>query len=168
MFYEPRKYTIVLMFLVVPAMSCGGSQTESTTSDSSQDAATSLPNQGTGGENIITSGQPTEAELEAAIKADVRTVISLRLESEESGYDEEAKAEALGVRFVRLPIDKKTGLTEENARALDAILNETNGKVLLHCGSGNRAGAMVALRAAYVQGASLEDANQSRQDGRPK
>ena len=34
----------------------------------------------------------------------------------------------------------------DNARALDALLAERDGPVLVHCGSGNRVGALLALR----------------------
>ena len=38
------------------------------------------------------------------------------------------------------------------------LSEEGEGKVLMHCGSGNRVGAMMALRARWVQGRSAEEA----------
>jgi protein tyrosine phosphatase (PTP) superfamily phosphohydrolase (DUF442 family) len=43
------------------------------------------------------------------------------------------------------------------AEKLDAILAEADGPVLVHCGSGNRVGALLALRAS-INGASDEEA----------
>ncbi|MGB5737928.1 MAG: hypothetical protein WBM54_01160, partial [Woeseia sp.] len=48
-------------------------------------------------------------------------------------------------------------VTFENAAKLDALLAEFAGPVLLHCGSGNRVGALFALR-AKAAGASDDEA----------
>ncbi|MGB5353711.1 MAG: hypothetical protein WBN32_08890, partial [Woeseia sp.] len=48
-------------------------------------------------------------------------------------------------------------VTFENAAKLDALLAEFAGPVLLHCGSGNRVGALFALR-AKAAGLSNEQA----------
>ncbi|MFC5577936.1 hypothetical protein ACFPOA_07935 [Lysobacter niabensis] len=43
-------------------------------------------------------------------------------------------------------------------QAFDAMLREAKRPVLVHCASGNRVGAIVALRAAWMEGRSTEDA----------
>src|SRR5699024_12708494 len=46
-----------------------------------------------------------------------------------------------------------------NARKLDTLLDEHAAMpTLVHCASGNRVGALMALRAAWVQGKSKEEA----------
>ncbi|MER2176978.1 MAG: hypothetical protein ABS955_04680, partial [Stenotrophomonas maltophilia] len=44
-----------------------------------------------------------------------------------------------------------------NAKALRTVLAQSQGPVLLHCASGNRAGALLALLQAR-EGASVDDA----------
>ncbi|OAG68544.1 fused DSP-PTPase phosphatase/NAD kinase-like protein [Xanthomonas floridensis] len=109
---------------------------------------------------VISSGQPTHAQLRAAAARGITTVIDLRAPDEPRGYDETTAAEALGLRYVRLPIRNADALTPEAVRALQRILRQqTGGPVLLHCASGNRAGALLALLAAR-EGASTEQALQ--------
>ncbi len=43
-------------------------------------------------------------------------------------------------------------------RALDAALSAAGTPVLVHCGSGNRVGALFALRAAWLQGVAPAEA----------
>ncbi len=110
---------------------------------------------------LITAGQPTPAQLDAARAGGVRTVISLRADDEPGQAWEADALMTEGVRFVRIPVHGAEDLTEEKARQLDAALAEAlaaEGDVLLHCGSSNRVGALMALRAFYVQGKSVEEA----------
>jgi len=118
---------------------------------------------------LTTGGQPSKADLQRLKDAGFTTVINLRREGEVTkaddpddaanyNFDEAALASSLGLKYFHLPISSGEGLTEENAKMLDDLLNAAQGPVLLHCGSGNRAGAMMALRAFHVQGKSAQDA----------
>ena len=109
-------------------------------------------------ETLVTGGQPDDATLERAAEAGVTTVISLRQPSEPGFEEEKAKVEALGMTFVSIPVAGAEGVTEENASAVDQALEEADGEVMLHCGSGNRVGALLALRAFHVDDASAEEA----------
>lgn len=106
---------------------------------------------------LITGGQPSRADLEKLKAAGVTTVINLRAASEDAGYDEAAAAKALGLNYVSIPIAGAGDITAGNAAKLDAALRAADGKTLLHCASGNRVGALLALRAAAA-GQSAEDA----------
>ncbi|MEG2981752.1 MAG: sulfur transferase domain-containing protein, partial [Stenotrophomonas sp.] len=88
----------------------------------------------------------------------VTTVIDLRKPDEDRGYDEAALAEQLGLRYVRLPIAGAGDITVANARTLDRMLKQDGGKTLLHCASSNRAGALLSLIEARINGASVDDA----------
>jgi len=101
---------------------------------------------------LYTHGQPSAGQLQQAASAGITTVIDLRGPAEDRGYDQQAAAEALGLRYVRLPVAGPDDLNADNARALHQILAHHSGPVLLHCGSANRAGALLALRAAQQQG----------------
>jgi uncharacterized protein (TIGR01244 family) len=59
--------------------------------------------------------------------------------------------------YVSIPVDGANGVTYENAELLNRILSETEGPVLIHCGSGNRAGALLSLR-EKLNGADNETA----------
>jgi uncharacterized protein (TIGR01244 family) len=107
---------------------------------------------------LITSGQPTEAQFAALAAAGVATVIHLRPTTEKGTGWEEAKAKDLGLAFVRLPIDGAKDVTEANARKLAELLAGAKGPVLLSCGSSNRCGALLALKARFVDGKSKDEA----------
>ncbi len=107
---------------------------------------------------LLTGGQPTKEELAAVAAAGYRTVITLRPEEELAGRDERGEVEALGMNYRSLPIASGGDLQEANARMLAELLEGAESPILLHCGSGNRVGGLLALRAHFVDGASAEDA----------
>ncbi len=106
--------------------------------------------------DVLTGGQPTSEELAALAEQGYLTVINLRMPGEDMTTIE--AAEELGMSYVSLPIDGPAGLTEENAIAFAELLGELDGPAVIHCGSGNRVGAMYALKAFYVDGMTAEEA----------
>lgn len=108
---------------------------------------TELPNRRDVLEGITTAGQPSQAALSAAAAAGYKSVIDLRAPNEDRGLDEKAAVESLGMSYVNLPVDGSAGVSYANASALDKLLAEAPKPVLVHCASGNRAGALLALRA---------------------
>ena len=108
------------------------------------------------GPQHVSTGQPAET-LAIAREAGFVAVIDLRGADEDRGIDEVAAVEALGMRYVSLPVHDADDVTFENAAELDRLLREFDGPVLLHCASGNRVGALVALRASAA-GASDDEA----------
>lgn len=109
-------------------------------------------------DGILTGGQPSPAELEAVRDAGFETVINLRRPGERGTQGEAERVGELGMRYVSIPVAGADGLTEENARALAAALALASGPVLVHCGSSNRVGALFALKAFHLDGASPEQA----------
>ena len=57
-----------------------------------------------------------------------------------------AEVEALGMTYLSLPVTGEDAISYDNAARLDRLLADIDGPVLLHCGSGNRVGALFALR----------------------
>lgn len=106
---------------------------------------------------LHTGGQPSLEDLARLQSQGVRTVIDLRGVQEDRGYDAATEARRLGMAYVALPIAGKDDISPANARALQDLLKAQEGDVLLHCASGNRVGALLALGAA-LEGASQEDA----------
>jgi protein tyrosine phosphatase (PTP) superfamily phosphohydrolase (DUF442 family) len=97
------------------------------------------------------------AQLEGARAAGYKTVISL-LPEQEAG-DEASLVRAAGLRFWSIPIADPSDLTEANAVRLSAAMNELGAQpLIIHCASGNRVGALLALKAYYVDHASKEEA----------
>ncbi len=96
-------------------------------------------------ENLTTSGQPNLDSLESLAESGYTTIIDLRRPEESRGIDEQAAVEGLGMSYINLPVDGANGINYENAAALNRFLSGANGPVLVHCGSGNRAGALLAL-----------------------
>lgn len=106
---------------------------------------------------LHTGGQPLQDDLARLKSEGVRTVIDLRGAQEDRGYDEAAEARRLGLAYIALPIAGKDDVTPANAKALGELLKAQDGDVLLHCASGNRVGALLALDAA-ARGIPREDA----------
>lgn len=106
---------------------------------------------------VASSGQPDEAALKAFSQNGYTAVIDLRGAAESRGLDEQAVVEKLGMSYVALPVSKAADMSFEKALELDEIIRSFDGPVLVHCGSGNRVGALLALRASE-QGASDEEA----------
>lgn len=96
---------------------------------------------------ITSAGQPDQAAFKVFANSGYAAVIDLRTAGEERGLDEQAVVEELGMDYLSLPIGSD-GISFENARALDELLGAYNKPVLVHCRSGNRVGALLALRAS--------------------
>lgn len=96
---------------------------------------------------ITSSGQPDESALRVFADAGYVAVIDMRGPDEDRGLDDEqAAVEALGLDYIPFPIASREEINFDSAKELDALLQGIDGPVLLHCGSGNRVGAVLALR----------------------
>jgi uncharacterized protein (TIGR01244 family) len=105
------------------------------------------------------SGQPTVEAITQLKSAGITTVIDLRPDQETPDLDEKAAVEKTGVKYRSLPIAGVADLTRENVVRFDQLLKESASEdVLIHCASGNRVGAMLALQARWIQGKSAEEA----------
>ena len=97
-------------------------------------------------DGLTTSGQPDAVGFKTLADSGYKTVIDLRLATEDHGLDEQKTVESLGMSYISIPVAGENGVTYENASVLDRFLDGVDGPVLVHCGSGNRAGALLALR----------------------
>lgn len=124
------------------------------------DPTTFLPNGRQPMDRVLTGGQPSPAQLSAIADAGYRTVVNLRPADEESPFEDERRAvETLGMSYALIPVDGAEGLTDENTRALSEVLaDDTAYPLVIHCASGNRVGALIALEAAREEGTSPEQA----------
>ena len=120
-----------------------------------QDGA--LRNRGEPLESVTTAAQPDVNALKALADSGYATIIDLRRPEEERGFEEQIEVERLGMSYVSIPVDGAAGITYENAELLNQVLDRTQGPVLVHCGSGNRAGALLSLQ-QKLNGANNEAA----------
>ena len=109
-------------------------------------------------DGLSTAGQPDEAAFRVFADSGYGTVIDMRGPDEDRGLDDEAAlVDELGMNYVALPVVGPGAVNFDNAAKLDALLAGQGDPVLVHCGSGNRVGALLALRAA-MHGASDDEA----------
>ncbi len=106
-------------------------------------------------DGISAAGQPDRAAFEVFANSGYTTVIDLRGEQENRGLDEPAVVKSLGMKYVLLPITGPEAISFENAAKLDQLIKGAEGPVLVHCGSSNRVGALLALR-KRLEGADAE------------
>jgi len=107
---------------------------------------------------LYTGGQPSAGEWEALAAAGVTTVINLRTAGELEGRDEAAEVVAQGMRYLEIPVGGPDDVTEANAGRLWHAIRAADGPVLVHCASGNRVGALLALGAYRNDGQSAREA----------
>lgn len=115
-------------------------------------------------DGITAAGQPDKAALEVFADAGYATVIDMRAEDEDRGFDEAAFVEELGLHYVAFPIASEDAISFDNARKLEELLQEYPGPVLVHCASSNRVGALLALRAS-LEGADNDQALEIGREG---
>jgi uncharacterized protein (TIGR01244 family) len=105
----------------------------------------------------VSAGQPDSEVMSTFAAAGYVAVIDLRTDKEDRGFDEPVTVMGLGMSYVSMPIDSEVDINFEKAAELDKILSGFDGPVLVHCGSGNRVGALFALR-EKANGATNEEA----------
>ena len=109
-------------------------------------------------EGIVTGGQPSLIDLKKLKKQGIKNIINLRGAGEFDGYDEVKETKVLGFNYITLEISSASDINIENSKKFDNLLNNLEGKTLVHCASSNRVGALFALREALIKGKSVEDA----------
>lgn len=110
-------------------------------------------------DNILTGGQPSVADV-AKLKANgIKTIINLRRPTERDQSDIKAAASKAGITYINIPVNGSKDITLATAKLLSEALQFTHDdKVLVHCGSGNRVGALMAIKAHFIDGKSKSEA----------
>ena len=108
-------------------------------------------------DGITSSGQPDEEALKVFADSGYSVVIDMRGPDEDRGMDDfEGAVEATGMQYLAFPVVGADQVSFETAAKLDEVLQGIDGPVLMHCGSGNRVGAVLALRQS-LNGAADEE-----------
>ncbi|OIO04314.1 MAG: hypothetical protein AUJ52_15540 [Elusimicrobia bacterium CG1_02_63_36] len=150
----------LMAFLFLPLASCAGPRApKGVVFPAGTAVQFGLPSGAVPSDDLITGGEPNGFTIVGAAKAGVRSVVNLQTERESPHPGLVRQwAKKSGLEFFHLPIDGTAGVTRENADRLDAVLRRAPRPVLVHCASSNRVGALLALRAFYVDGLSAEEA----------
>lgn len=108
--------------------------------------------------DVLFGSQPSETTLELLAAQGYTTVVTTRAE-DEIDWDEQARVESLGMRFVRIPMPNPvSAITEAQVTRLDSVLGSATGPVVLHCGSGNRVSGLWGAWLAERKGVEPEEA----------
>lgn len=93
--------------------------------------------------DILLAGQPSEQDLKLLAQSGYKTVITLRAAGEVA-WNEKQVAEAAGMTYLSLPISSPDDITDELLQKISDELKKSSAqnKVLLHCASANRVGAV--------------------------
>jgi len=109
--------------------------------------------------NRYGAGQPETAVFPVIAKAGVKHVINLRPPSETPTINEAAIVTRAGMAYYNIPIRDIGDLTRNNVILVDKVLRNIGDETLLiHCSSSNRVGALMALKANWLEDASTEEA----------
>lgn len=109
-------------------------------------------------ELTIVCGELDRDKITALADAGVKVVINLQPD-DELGFDEAAAVAQAGMHYQQLAIRGAEDLKQLKILAFDNILRQFHGKkIAMHCGTGNRAGAAIALRAGWLRGRKMETA----------
>ncbi|MFQ5669091.1 MAG: PQQ-binding-like beta-propeller repeat protein [Acidobacteriota bacterium] len=112
--------------------------------------------------DLLTGGQLTREQMAALAGMGYTTFVNLRPAIEEGTAWEEEYADRTGLHFLRIPVSGAADLNRENVELLARTLAQarTRGKAAVYCKSGNRAGALLALKAYWMDGMGAEEALQ--------
>ena len=124
-----------------------------------QHSVDDLPNLTRPEVNLMSCGQPSREALEALARSGCRVIINLRPSAECGDFDEAGCARELGMTYHNIPVAGLGDLNSDAVEALDRLLKAAGERpVLIHCASGNRVGALLALHAHLKRGMDPEQA----------
>ena len=109
-------------------------------------------------DKTIVCGALDDEKVTVLAKSGVELVINLQPDDELT-FDEAVAVEQAGMSYEHLPINGAAELKQLKILAFDNILRQHHGKkIAMHCGSGNRVGAAIALRAGWLRGRKMDTA----------
>ncbi len=120
----------------------------------------SLPNGQVPFDGILTGGQPTFDQIKQAAETGFKTVVNLRTDNElPDPAQERSWVEDPGMQYIHIPVVVTGGLTPQNAKVLAGVLSKSeNYPMIVHCKSGERVGALFALKAFHIDEKEIEEA----------
>lgn len=110
-------------------------------------------------DHLLTSGQPTEAQLAEIAAAGVQTVINLALPTSDNALpNERVTVEALGMEYVHIPVIWEAPTRTDLDAFMDALDARRGQKLYVHCAANYRVSCFVALYRILRLGWTPEEA----------
>ncbi len=119
-----------------------------------------LPNFQVPFDSVLTGGQPTFDQIKQAAETGFKAVINLRTDKELPDPAQELTwVEGSGMKYFHIPVSVPEGLTPQKTKVFADVLSKPeNYPLIVHCKSGNRVGAMFALKAFHIDEMEIEEA----------
>ena len=119
-----------------------------------------LPNFQVPFDSVLAGGQPTFDQIKQAAETGFKAVINLRTDNElPDPAQERVWVEGAGMKYFHIPISVPKELTPQKAKVFADVLSKPeNYPLIVHCKSGNRVGAMFALKAFHIDEMEIEEA----------
>ncbi len=106
---------------------------------------------------VTIAGQPSDGDWKHLHRMGFRTVVNLRTDAE-GAERERLLVNSSAMQYFHVPVDG-TGVAPRHADAVAKIVEDAyNGRVLVHCSSGNRAAAVWAIYLARHRGVARDQA----------
>jgi len=108
---------------------------------------------------VWSAGQPAAGDWAGLAATGVRAVVNLRAAAEQPGVDEGAAVRSHGLDYHEFPVSSPADFAPARVAAFAELMARLRPRgVLVHCGSGNRVGAMFALSHAREPGVTVDAA----------
>ena len=108
---------------------------------------------------VWSAGQPAAGDWAGLAATGVRAVVNLRAAAEQPGVDEGAAVRSHGLDYHEFPVSSPADFAPARVAAFAELMARLRPHgVLVHCGSGNRVGAMFALSHAREPGVTVDAA----------
>ena len=112
---------------------------------------------------VVACGGATETSALEALKKDgFKSVINLRLATEQGANIEQnaARAKELGLNYFHIPLNGQAPENKPVDDFLATIANKANQPVYIHCGSASRVGGMWMIKRVLQDGWALDKATE--------
>jgi protein tyrosine phosphatase (PTP) superfamily phosphohydrolase (DUF442 family) len=109
-------------------------------------------------DNAFSGGQPSQVDLSIMKDGGIQHVVNLRPSSEQD-WNEGEIVEALGMSYHQVDVAGADDLSLANAQKFGTLINSFGSEpYFVHCASGNRVGALIAINEAIANGKDIEEA----------
>ena len=96
--------------------------------------------------SIATAGQPTKSQLSLVKDSGYKTVINLATSASENALpDEQEIVESLGMKYIHIPVDFNNPTSEDFAAFCQAMGENNQQPLLVHCGANLRVSAFMYI-----------------------
>lgn len=96
-------------------------------------------------EGIATAGQPEQEHLKQLAQAGYRTILDLRTQEEDRGFDEPKTVRDAGMEYLSIPLEVKPEAFSDQVfeQARELLTDPDRRPVLVHCESAIRVGTLL-------------------------